>query len=76
MDTFVEETEGFSSNEEIPEAQVCGVGGQISVDRGHRVGLDFDDHMVQLQQRRNKYRIFIPILHVISIANESHTRIP
>ena len=28
MDTFVEETEGFQSSEEIPETQVCGVGGQ------------------------------------------------
>ena len=26
MDTFVEETEGIQSSEEIPETQVCGVG--------------------------------------------------
>ena len=69
MDSFVEETEGFQSSEEIPETQVCGVGGQ-------REDSDFDDHMAQLQQERSRYRICTPTLHVNSIANESQQRIP
>ena len=75
MDTFVEETEGFQSSEEIPETQVCGVGGQNSVEDGQRGGLDFDDYMAQLQQGRSRYRISTPTLHVNSIANESQHRI-
>ena len=47
MKTFVEETEGLQSSEKIPETQVCGVGGQISVEGGQKGGLDFDDHMTQ-----------------------------
>ena len=74
MDTFVKETKGFQRSEEIPDYQICGVGGQILVEGGQRWGLDFDDHMVQLQQGRSRYRICTPTLHVNSIANESQQR--
>jgi hypothetical protein len=48
MDTFVEETEGFQSSEEIPETQVYGVGGQDPLEESQRGFIDFDDHMAQL----------------------------
>ena len=76
MDTFEEETEGFHSSEEIPKTQVYGVGGQISVEVGQRGGLDFDDHMTQLQQGRSRYRICASIMHVNFIGNESQQCIP
>ena len=76
MDTFVEETEGFQSSEEIPETQVCSVGGQISVEGGQRGGLDFDDHMAQLQQGRSRYKfvllLCISVLLQMKVNNAYH----
>ena len=43
---------------------------------GQRGGLDFDDHMAQLQQEISKYKICTPTLYVNPIANESQQRIP
>ena len=52
------------------------MGGQNSIESGQIGGLDFDDHMAQLQQGRSRYRIYIPTLHVNSIGNETQQRIP
>jgi hypothetical protein len=77
MDTFVEESEGFQSSEEvIPETQIVGVGGQISADNEQVGSLDFDEHMAQLQQGRSRCRIRNPTLHVNSSAHATQQAIP
>ena len=75
MDTFGEDSECFQSSEELPETQVCGVGGQFSIESGQRGGLGFDDHMALLQQGRSRYRISNPTLHVNSIASRGEQNI-